>query len=154
MSSRWAIAAAIATLGAASTIPAVAAGQAVEARIDGIAAGPPAIQAGLGLTFKAGTYLRSGIDAAAGASRDGLSGRIDFVNRFHLDPFREHKWAPYAGGGLASRFEESRKTRYYLLVIAGVDGPVRHGLTTSFEAGLGGGARAGIIVRRAAAERR
>jgi hypothetical protein len=145
---------AAAIIGASAAGPANAEAQSAEARIDVIVAGPPAAQAALGVLFTAGTYVRSGVEAGVGASRDGLSGRFDFVNRFHLDPFREHRWAPYAGGGLSSRFEESRKTRYYLLFVAGVDGPVRHGLTTAFEAGFGGGARVGVIVRRAAAERR
>jgi len=38
--------------------------------------------------------------------------------------------------------------------VAGIDGPVRNGLTTSFEVGLGGGARVGLILRQAVAERR
>jgi hypothetical protein len=88
-----------------------------------------------------------------GASRDGLSGRIDLLNRFHLDPFRESRWAPYAGGGLSGRFDNGRE-RVYLLLIVGVDGPVSRGLTTSFEGGLGGGGRLGVTIRRAAAERR
>lgn len=128
--------------------------QSIEARTDAILAGPAAIHAGIGFTTPLGTYLRSGLDAAVGASRDGITGRVDLTNRFHLDPFREHKWAPYAGGGLTARFDENRRSRVWLLVIAGVDGPVRRGLTTAIEAGLGGGGRIGLIVRRGAAERR
>jgi hypothetical protein len=128
--------------------------QSVEARIDGIVANPAAIHAGIGITGVTGTYLRSGIVAGIGESKNGISGRVDFVNRFHLDPFREHKWAPYAGGGLTTRFDDNRRTRVYLLLIAGVDGPVTNGLTTSIEAGLGGGGRIGVIIRRATAERR
>ena len=126
----------------------------MEGRIDGIAANPAAIHAGAGVTFTTGTYLRSGIIAGIGASKSGISGRIDFVNRFHLDPFREHKWAPYGGGGITTRFDDNRKTRVFLLLIAGVDGPVKNGLGTSIEAGLGGGARIGIAIRKAKAERR
>ncbi len=129
-------------------------GQTPEARIDGIASDPAAIQAGLGITTKAGTYLRTGVVAALGASDEGASGRLDFVNRFHLDPFRESRWAPYAGGGLSARFDDNQRSRLYALLILGVDGPVARGLTTSVEAGLGGGARLGIIIRRAAPERR
>ncbi|MDO8502594.1 MAG: hypothetical protein Q7S20_12195 [Gemmatimonadaceae bacterium] len=126
----------------------------VEARVDAIVASVSALQAGAGFTTPVGTYLRSGMVTGVGAGRDGLSGRIDFINRFHLDPFREHRWAPYGGGGLSARFDESRLGRVYLLVFAGVDGPVHHGFTTSVEAGLGGGGRIGVIIRRAAAERR
>lgn len=128
--------------------------QTLEGRLDAIASRTPAIHAGIGVTTRLGTYLRSGMVAGVGASRDGLSGRIDLVNRFHLDPFRESRWAPYAGGGLSARFDEGHRARTYLLLTIGVDGPVRRGLTTSVEAGLGGGGRLGIAIRRAAAERR
>ena len=127
---------------------------AVEGRADVIVSKFTAAHAGIGFTVKTGTYLRSGFDAGLGASSDGISGRVDFVNRFHLDPFRQFKWAPYAGGGLTARFDDNRRRRVYLLLFLGVDGPARHGLGTSIEAGLGGGGRIGLIIRRAAAERR
>ena len=127
---------------------------AIEGRADVIVSKSTAAHAGLGFTVKTGTYLRSGFDAGLGASRDGISGRLDFVNRFHLDPFRQFKWAPYAGGGLSARFDDNRKNRVYLLLLLGIDGPAKHGLGTSIEAGLGGGGRIGMIIRRAAAERR
>lgn len=127
--------------------------QSIEGRIDAIAAGPAAIHAGAGFTVPMGTYVRPGIDAAIGSSRDGISGRVDGFARFHLDPFRRHRWAPYGGGGLTARFDDNRSTRYYLLVFLGVDGPVAHKVSTSIEAGLGGGGRIGIIIRRAAERR-
>ena len=127
---------------------------AIEGRADVIISKVTAAHAGIGFTVKTGTYLRSGIDVGLGASRDGISGRIDFVNRFHLYPFRQFKWAPYAGGGLGARFDDNRKERVHLLVFLGMDGPVRNGLGTSVEAGRGGGGRIGMIIRRAAAERR
>lgn len=127
---------------------------AIEGRIDAIAAAPAAMHAAAGFTIRTGTYLRSGFDAGLGASRDGLSGRIDFVNRFHLDPFRQSRWAPYGGGGLSVRFDQGGRGRTNLLVFMGVDGPARRGVAPSVEAGLGGGGRIGLIIRRAAAERR
>lgn len=127
---------------------------ALEARLDAIISRYTAIHAGLGFTTPLGTYLRSGLDGAIGASENGASGRIEFVNRFHLDPFREKRWAPYAGGGIGARFEADRRTREYLFIIAGLDGPVKRGITTSVEAGLGSGGRIGVIIRRAATERR
>ena len=127
---------------------------AIEARVDAIIADVSAVHGAIGFTVPVGTYLRSGIDAGIGASKDGISGRIDLINRFHLDPFRESKWAPYAGGGLTARFDDNRREKIYLLFFAVIDGPVKRGLTTSFEAGLGGGGRVGLIIRRAAAERR
>jgi hypothetical protein len=128
--------------------------QTVEARADAVLSNPAAIHAGAGFTIPLGTYVRSGIDGAIGASEHGISGRVDLVNRFHLDPFRQHKWAPYAGGGLAARFDDNRSNRVYLLVFVGIDGPATHGLGTSVEAGLGGGGRIGIIIRPTKAERR
>lgn len=124
------------------------------ARVDLIVADAPALHAGAGIAFRAGTYLRTGLEAGLGASRDGISGRLDLVNRFHLDPFRESRWAPYAGGGLSARFDDNRRSRVYLLILFGVDGPAKRGLSTSFEAGFGGGGRIGVVVRRASAERR
>src|SRR5215211_4874920 len=113
--------------------------QSIEARIDAIVAGPAAIHAGAGLTVRAGTYVRTGFDAAVGESRDGISGRIDGFARFHLDPLRQHKWAPYGGGGLTARFDDNRSARYYLLIFLGVDGPAARKVATSIEAGFGGG---------------
>lgn len=127
-------------------------GAALEGRVDALVARTSAVHAGAGVTFHTGTYLRSGIVAGVGTGDDGPSGRIDIVNRFHLDPFRESRWAPYAGGGVSGRFGGDRGV--YLLLLIGVDGPVSRGLTTSVEAGLGGGGRIGVTVRRAAAERR
>ncbi|HEX6574623.1 MAG TPA: hypothetical protein VF042_06590, partial [Gemmatimonadaceae bacterium] len=128
--------------------------QTPEFRIDGIAANPAAVHAGAGLTIPMGNYVRSGFDAGIGQSRHGISGRLDFVNRFHLDPFRQHEWALYAGGGLTARFDDNRSNRYYLLVFLGMDSPAKRGIATSVEAGLGGGARLGVILRKARAERR
>lgn len=126
----------------------------IEGRIDAIAASTSAIQAGVGLTTVAGIYARTGVVGAIGASKNGLSGRADAFARFHLDPFRESRWAPYGGAGLSTRMEQGERTRAYLLVFAGIDGPIRDGLTTSIEAGLGGGGRIGIILRRAVARQR
>ena len=125
-----------------------------EIRIDGIIASVSAIHLGAGFTVPAGTYVRTGVIAAAGFSRNGLSGRIDAVARFHFDPFRQSRWGPYGGGGISGRFDSDEKGRAYLLLLFGLDGPVYNGATPAFELGLGGGARIGVIVRRATAERR
>jgi len=127
--------------------------QTPELRADVIAGDRTVVHAGAGLTFALGTYLRSGLVGGLGASSEGISGRIDLVNRFHLDPFRESRWGPYAGGGLSVRFEDNAESRTYLLLLLGVDGPAKRGLTTSFEAGFGGGARIGVAIRRAAERR-
>lgn len=125
-----------------------------EVRLDAIIARVSAIHFGAGFTVPAGTYVRTGAIAAVGFSRDGLSGRIDAIARFHFDPFRQSRWGPYGGGGISGRFDSDEKARAYLLLLFGLDGPVYNGATPTFELGLGGGARIGVIVRRAAAERR
>ena len=127
---------------------------AIEGRVDVIAATNSAAQAGIGIVRFAGTYVRTGIVGAVGATKDGLSSRADGFAIFHLDPFRESRWAPYGGAGLSGRFDEGSRPKAYLLIFVGADGPVRNGLSTSFEAGLGGGARLGVIIRQAVAERR
>ncbi len=127
---------------------------AAEVRLDGIIASLSALHVGAGFTAAAGTYVRTGVIAGVGFSRDGLSGRIDGMARFHFDPFRQSRWAPYGGGGISARFDSDEKARAYILLLLGLDGPVYNGATPSFELGLGGGARIGVIFRRAAAERR
>ena len=125
-----------------------------EVRLDGIIARVSGLHLGAGFTAAAGTYLRMGVIAGAGSSRNGLSGRLDGIARFHFDPFRQSRWAPYGGGGISGRFDNGEKARAYLLLLLGLDGPVYNGAIPSFELGLGGGARIGVIVRRATAERR
>jgi hypothetical protein len=98
--------------------------------------------------------VRIGMDGALGFSRHGLSGRVDGLARFHFDPFRQSRWAPYGGGGVSGRFDKGEKARAYLLVFLGIDGPVSGSVSPSFELGLGGGARVGIILRQARKERR
>lgn len=135
-------------------LPIAAKSQDIEGRIDAITNGPAAAHAGVGFSVSAGTYARSGIDGAIGISAGGLSGRVDLFTRFHLDPFREHRWAPYGAGGITARFDHDRKMRAYILLVAGIDGPVADGVAMSFEAGLGGGGRIGVVIRKAAAKRR
>ena len=125
-----------------------------EARLDGIIARVGAVQLGVGATTVAGTYVRLGMDGALGFSRHGLSGRIDGLARFHFDPFRQSRWAPYGGGGLSGRFDKGEKARAYLLVFLGLDGPASGSVAPSFELGLGGGGRVGIILRYARKDRR
>lgn len=141
-------------IAAISVKPSRTAAQDVEGRIDAFTNGPAAIHAGSGFTVPAGTYVRAGLAGGVGASENGASGRVDAFARFHLDPFREHRWAPYGGGGLTARLDPERKTRMYILLIAGIDGPAAHGVAASVEGGLGGGGRIGLVIRRSAAKRR
>jgi hypothetical protein len=126
----------------------------IEGRVDAIFSKKPTAQAGIGLSMFGGTYVRTGIVAAIGANEEGVTGRTDGFVRFHLDPLRQSRWGPYGGAGLSGRYDAGSRPKAFVLIFAGIDGPVRNGLTTSFEVGLGGGARVGLILRQAVAERR
>jgi hypothetical protein len=89
-----------------------------------------------------------------GAGRHGVESRADFIMRFSLDPFRQSRWAPYAGAGLSGRFRptDDGGSKGFLLVFLGLEGPLpdRHlsGWVPALEVGLGGGARVGVILRK------
>lgn len=127
-----------------------------EVRLDVITS-PAAVHAGVGATVPLGTYVRAGLIGGLGAGSGALDARTDLIGRFHLDPFRERRWAPYAGGGVSVRYsgEDDEATRGYLLVFIGMEGPVsRRGWSPAIEAGLGGGARIGVALRRGIPGRR
>jgi len=98
--------------------------------------------------------------AGVGAGRHGVEGRTDFVSRFSLDPFRQSRWAPYAGAGVSGRYRSDLDggSRAYLMILLGVEGPLSLGSTEGWvpavEVGLGGGARIGVVMRRAINARR
>ena len=131
-----------------------------EVRLDAIFARTGGIEAAYGFTVPAGIYLRSGLVAGIGAGRHGAEGRTDLIARFSMDPFRQSRWAPYAGAGVSGRYRSDRDggSRAYLLVFLGLEGPlalgVREGWVPAFELGLGGGARVGVILRRGVNSRR
>jgi hypothetical protein len=131
-----------------------------EVRLDAIFARSGGLEAGYGFTVPAGIYVRSGLVAAIGAGRDGAEGRTDLIARFSMDPFRQSRWAPYAGAGLTGRYRSERDggSCAYLLVFLGLEGPLalgtRAGWVPAFEVGLGGGARVGVILRRGVNSRR
>jgi hypothetical protein len=65
-----------------------------------------------------------------------------------VDPFNESGRGVYAGGGLGLRYHADNDEWRPLLVVAlGIEGPVRHGRAWAAELGLGGGVRAGIVLR-------
>ncbi|MEO5589967.1 MAG: hypothetical protein ABIS03_10310 [Gemmatimonadaceae bacterium] len=138
-----------------ATVPQrTASGQGTEYRIDGIGGRQSSLEGGIGYTVPLGTYVTSGLVVAAGWSHDGPTARIDVVSRFRPDPLRQQRWSPYGGGGVSFRVGEHRMPEPYLLLVAGAEGPLTRGLLVSVEAGLGGGSRIGLIVRRRAAKRR
>jgi hypothetical protein len=131
-----------------------------EVRLDAIFARTGAVEGAYGFTVPAGLYVRSGLVAGIGAARHGVEGRSDFIFRFSFDPFRQHRWAPYAGAGASGRYRPKLDagSRGYLLVFLGVEGPLPAGRAAgwvpAFELGLGGGTRVGVILRRGVDGRR
>ena len=125
----------VVTLGIAAALPRAAGAQLnqqkfqSEARLDAIFARSGGVEAGYGFTVPAGIYVRSGLVAGIGAGRHGAEGRTDLIARFSMDPFRQSRWAPYAGAGLSGRYRSERDggSRAYLLVFLGLEGPLALG---------------------------
>lgn len=122
-----------------------------ETRVDGILGSVPAAQAGGGIVFPLGYYVRLGTTLAGGVSRvDGsgvAGGRGDVMLRFLLDPFRESRWGLSLGGGASVRWDDRSGWRPYLAVLADLEAPRHDGVTPAFQLGLGGGARIGMALR-------
>jgi hypothetical protein len=131
-----------------------------EVRADAIVSRWTAVQGGVGVTFPAGLYVRTGGVIAAGGGGRGFDSRLDVFSRFNLDPFREKRWGLYGGGGISARYVErdDPSAHAYLLVFVGVEGPLHSasasGWVPAFEIGLGGGARVGIALRQGIPGRR
>jgi hypothetical protein len=154
------------SLGLTATLPIFAGAQLVqqkfqsEIRLDAIFARSGGGEAAYGFTVPMGIYVRSGVVAGIGAGQHGVEGRSDLLSRFSFDPFRQSRWAPYAGGGLSARYRPKLDggSRAYILIFLGVEGPLppgqRSGWVPAVEVGLGGGARVGVIVRRGINARR
>ena len=144
-----------------------------ELRADVIATGVTAYHVGLGANTRLTNYVRLGALAAAGMTARPSPGdakpsaRADLVGRFLLDPFRERRWGPYGSAGLSVRVESEQRngagdaneevlrTRGYLLIAFGVEGPeVGNRLLPALEVGFGGGTRVGLVLRRVQSGRR
>jgi len=136
-----------------------------EARLDLIAGQEPAVQAGVGLQIPVGYYVRVGLDGAVGLSLQDratpvgsadsppgpLDARADLLVRFLLDPFRQSAYGLSLGGGLSARAEPGDRVRPRLLVALDLEGRrSSRGLVPALQLGLGGGVRAGIVLRRGA----
>lgn len=129
-----------------------------EARVDFVYSRAPAAHIGGGFSVPAGTYVRLGLVGGAGQSwHNGTSGaaaRVDGVVRFVVDPLRESRWAPYAAGGLGAIYDHSEDWRAVLIGALGIEGPASGNIVPAVEVGFGGGARLGVVIRRAMAGRR
>lgn len=122
-----------------------------EVRMDLIHSTLSAWHVGAGLTHALGNYARVGVVGSFGVAGDTAARgewRGDVVARVSLDPFRRHRFGFSLGGGL------SWHHRAWLLAIAEVEGPSWRGITMAAQAGVGGGYRAGLILRRSIAGRR
>jgi hypothetical protein len=131
-----------------------------EWRVDGLFARTSGVEAGFGISIPSGIYARTGFVTGLGVGRHGVEGRTDLLSRFSLDPFRQSRWALYGAGGISGRYrtEEDGGSRAYLLLVVGLEGPLPLGRTSGWvpliEAGLGGGARVGVGLRRGINARR
>ncbi|MBI5601089.1 MAG: hypothetical protein HY944_05945 [Gemmatimonadetes bacterium] len=105
----------------------------------------------IGANVPVGLYVRVGAAVGAGVadSDDGtvVATRADVALRFLLDPFAEHAWGPYAGGGLTVRRHGGEPARAGLLLILGVEGRRARRWTPAVEAALGEGVRLAVVLR-------
>jgi hypothetical protein len=131
-----------------------------ELRVDGFTGEPWAVHAGAGLGVRVSNNARlavvGGIGPRSASDEDRgsgtrLSGRIEVLGRFVLDPYRESPRGPYAAAGLVQRLEAGLRPRTRLTAMLGVEGRPRAGWAPSLEAGFGGGVRVGLVFRRARA---
>jgi hypothetical protein len=130
-----------------------------ELRLDAFVGRTTGAQLGLGAAFDAGSYTRLAIVVGAGGERRaggtivGVQ-RAEAIARFHFDPLRQTRHGVYAGGGVGVRHAPGSPLRALLVAMLGVEGPRHGGTVVAVEAGVGGGARLGIALRGARAQRR
>jgi hypothetical protein len=104
------------------------------------------------VTFAPGLYTR--ITAAGGwgprpdGARERGAWRGDLLVRVTLDPFRQQRFALALGGGLTVRRQAA------LALLADLEGPALANWIPVLQVGVSGGARAGLILRRAPRNRR
>lgn len=137
------LAAAVPGIGAQSLQP--------EARVDVHGPAPASLEPGAGVTRPLGTYVRLG--AAVGfpvVGRDtARHPRADLIARVTLDPFRQARFGLSIGGGVTVR-----GSRVHLAALLDVEGPALGRVVPAIQAGVSGGVRAGLVLRRAIPGRR
>jgi hypothetical protein len=126
----------------------------IELRADAIDPRSPhdvTVQGGVGVNVPLGYYVRMELVGGAGVTRrdsiDWRSGRVDALARFLLDPFNESPWGLSIGGGMSVLFTQGARTRAYLVVVTDLEGPRFGPFVGALQLGLGGGVRAGIVMR-------
>jgi len=134
-------------------VPALDAPPRPELRADLLGPAPYSPQLGIGLNMDAGYYARFELAAGGGGVRkDGAlvgAGRVDAIVRMMLDPFAESPWGLSLGGGASARYLSGGRVRPYVTVVLDLEGPRVGDYRVACQAGLGGGARLGVIIRRA-----
>lgn len=101
---------------------------------------------GVALHVPMGRYVRVGFGGTGFAI-----GRTDVIARFSFDPFRQMRWALSAGGGLSY---DAGKETLFLALHGDIEGPRLGSVTPFVSAGLAGGARFALGLRRAFTNRR
>lgn len=105
---------------------------------------------GAGFNVPAGHYLRVAPLLAAGQrlGADSRSfARAEVTARFHLDPFRESRWGPWVGGGVAVDWDAGEAGRPLVVVAAGADLAGTRGWRPGAEVSLGGGVRLAFTLK-------
>ena len=124
-----------------------------ELRIDATSARVSRLELSAGAVIPIGIYTRLALTAGGGMARGGgadrIVGRGDAIARFELDPLKQHGHGAYVGGGISLLGDRGPHVRAWLALVAGVEFKQRAGWAPSVEAGLGGGARVAVTVRRA-----
>jgi hypothetical protein len=123
-----------------------------EFRVDVVGPEPYSIQPGFGMVVPLGYYVRVSADAgyALRTNSSLIDGRWrgDVLARVTLDPFRQQRWGFSLGGGLTFR------RRTYLAAIMEMEGPEVSGFLPAIQAGMSGGFRGAVLLRRAKQNRR
>lgn len=127
--------------------PHAAWGQRVQPEIRFEMLGPNPYQGllGVALHVPAGRYVR----VAFGGTGFAI-GRTDLIARFSFDPHRQQRWALSIGGGVSYDYDRGP----FLAVHSDLEGPLAGGMTPFVSAGLAGGSRFAIGVRRGFRNRR
>lgn len=124
----------------------------VEARSDVFLARSTAVHIGAALSIPASRSIRLGLGGGIGSTlsdgADNMSGRVEGLVRFVIDPYYQQRWAPYAAAGLSARYDRKEDWRGVVFLLAGVEGPRWAGFMPFVEAGLGGGTRVAAGFRR------
>jgi hypothetical protein len=124
-----------------------------EIRIDVVGPAPVSLEPGVGVNGRLGNYVRSGLavgyDARGVTHRAGERWRFDLTARVALDPFRQQRVGFSFGGGISHRGSAT-----YLAALFDLEGPELFGMLPAIQAGVSGGVRAGLVLRRAIRGRR